>query len=155
LPGGSLGLLHRLADAVHLLAAGWWIGGLLALALSARMLGPRAASVLGRFSRVGYVAVAALVLSGLFKSAILVAPLGRLTTTAYGWTLLLKLAVFAGMGALALSNRFWIAPRLAQGGAPNVWLGRLKTQVLIEFALGVVLLAVVGALGAMAPPISQ
>jgi putative copper resistance protein D len=155
LPGGGLGGLHRLADAVHLIAAGWWIGGLLALALSAQTLGSKATRVLKRFSRLGYVAVAAIVLSGLVKSLILIAPLDRLVTTAYGWTLLIKLAVFAGMGALALCNRVWITPRLAQGDRPTVWLRRLKTQVILEFALGIVLLAVVGALGAMSPPISE
>jgi putative copper resistance protein D len=154
MPGGWIGLLHRLADALHLLAAGWWIGGLAALALTARRLGPEVAPVLGRFSGVGYGAVAALILSGVFKTAVLVQPLSALVTSAYGRVLLVKLALFAGMLLLALSNRLQVTPMLARepGGAA---LGRLQRQAGLEFALGIGVLAAVAALGAMAPPVSQ
>ena len=154
MPGGAPGVLHRLADAVHLIAAGWWIGGLLALVLAVRRLGPEAAKVLHRFSGVGYGAVAAIVFTGLFKSLILVATLNGADSTAYGLTLLLKVILFLGMGALALSNRFWITPGLDRGGDRDLWLKRLQWQVGAEFALGMGVMAVVGALGAMSPPIS-
>jgi putative copper resistance protein D len=155
LPGGVAGVVHQLADAAHLIAAGWWIGGLLALVLVARALGPQAHDVLHRFSGVGYGAVAAIMLTGLFKSAILVATLGGVDSTAYGWTLLLKVALFALMALLALSNNFWITRRLKGGADQPLWLGRLQHSVSLEFALGLGVLAVVGALGAMSPPISN
>ena len=155
MPGGVPGILHQLADAVHLLAAGWWVGGLLALVLTARALGGEAHHVLERFSGVGYGAVAAIVLTGLFKSAILVATLGGVDSTAYGWTLLLKVALVALMGLLALSNNFLITRRLRGGADQALWLGRLQHSVAIEFALGLGVLAVVGALGALSPPISS
>jgi copper resistance protein D len=155
LPGGGAGILHQLADVGHLLAAGWWIGGLLALVLTARALGREAYPVLERFSGVGYGAVAAIVLTGLFKSAILVATLGGVDSTAYGWTLLLKVALVALMGLIALSNNFWITRRLKAGVDQALWLGRLQHSVTLEFALGLGVLAVVGALGALSPPISQ
>lgn len=154
MPGGALGLAHRVADAVHLVAGGWWIGGLLALLLSARSLGEEAAAVLARFSGVGYGAVAAIAATGLFKSVILVAPISAGVATGYGRTLLAKLALFAGMGALAASNRFWITPALARGVDRRLWLRRLRLQVSLELALAIGVLAVVGALGAMQPPIS-
>jgi putative copper resistance protein D len=154
LPGGVPGILHQLADAAHLIAAGWWIGGLLALVLVSRSLGGEAAEVLERFSGVGYGAVAAIVATGLFKSAILVATIGSSVSTTYGWTLLAKVGLFAAMGLLALANHFWITPALKRGGDPAVWLPRLHRQVLAEFALGIAVLAVVGALGAMQPPIA-
>lgn len=155
LPGGTPGLLHQLADAVHLLAAGWWIGGLLALVLTARGLGAQAHAVLERFSGVGYGAVAAIVLTGLFKSAILVATLSGVDSTAYGWTLLLKVALAGLMGLLALSNNFLITRRLKAGTDRALWLGRLQHSVALEFAVGLGVLAVVGALGALSPPISR
>jgi putative copper resistance protein D len=155
LPGGVPGLLHQFADVLHLLAAGWWIGGLLALVLVSRSLGHRATAVLERFSGLGYGAVAAIVGTGLFKSVILVATINSSVSTAYGWTLLVKLALFAAMGLLALSNHFWITPALKRGGEPAVWLPRLHKQVLAEFALGLAVLAVVGVLGALQPPISN
>ena len=110
MPGGVPGIIHRLADAAHLIAAGWWIGGLLALILVAPSLGANAHRVLERFSGVGYGAVAMIVLTGLFKSAVLIVSVNSSVSTAYGWTLLLKLGLFAGMGALALANHFWITP---------------------------------------------
>jgi len=155
LPGGVPGILHQLADAAHLVAAGWWIGGLLALVLTARGLGAGAHDVLHRFSGVGYGAVAAIVLTGLFKSAILVATLGGVDSTTYGWTLLLKVALAALMGLLAVSNNFWIARRLQGGPDQALWLGRLQHSVTLEFALGLAVLAVAGALGALSPPISS
>lgn len=154
LPGGVPGILHQLADVVHLLAAGWWIGGLLALVYVSRALGSEAHQVLERFSNVGYGAVAAIVLTGLFKSAILVATLGSVDSTAYGWTLLAKVALAGVMGLLALSNHFWITPALKRGQDRALWLGRLHKQVLAEFAFGIAVLAVVGALGALQPPVS-
>jgi copper resistance protein D len=150
LPGGWLGWLHGGADALHLLAAGWWIGGLAALAmhdLDARML--------QRFSRVGYAAVAAIVASGLGKSAILLGTLPALWTSDYGRVLLVKLGLFAGMGLLALSNRFQITPALQRGDDAPRWMRRLRRQVAAELALGLGVLAVVGLLGALSPPISQ
>jgi putative copper resistance protein D len=155
LPGGVPGMLHQVADAIHLIAAGWWVGGLLALVLTARRLGPDAAEVLHRFSGVGYGAVAAIVATGLFKSLFLVATLQGADSTAYGLTLLLKVALFALMGLLALSNRFWITPGLRRDGSSALWLKRLQGSVTAEFALGLAVLAVVGALGAMSPPISN
>lgn len=155
LPGGLPGVLHQLADAAHLIAAGWWVGGLLALVLVSRRLGPEAAEVLHRFSGVGYGAVATILATGLFKSAILVASLKGADSTAYGWTLLVKVALFAGMGLLALTNRFWITPGLNRDGSSALWLKRLRGSVTTEFALGMGVMAVVGALGAMAPPISN
>ena len=155
LPGGVPGILHQLADAVHLIAAGWWMGGLLALVLTARALGPEAHDVLHRFSGVGYGAVAAIVLTGLFKSLILVATLGGADSTRYGWTLLLKVALMAVMGLLALSNNVWVTRRLKGGADQTLWLGRLQHSVTLEFLLGLGVLAVVGALGAMSPPISS
>jgi putative copper resistance protein D len=155
LPGGVPGILHQLADAAHLIAAGWWIGGLLALVLAARALGPGAHDVLHRFSGVGYGAVAAIVLTGLFKSAILVSTLQGADSTAYGWTLLFKVALVALMSLLALSNNFWITRRLKGGADQALWLGRLQHSVTLEFLLGLGVLAVVGALGAMSPPISS
>jgi putative copper resistance protein D len=155
LPGGVPGILHQLADAAHLIAAGWWIGGLLALVLTARALGPAAHDVLHRFSGVGYGAVAAIVLTGLFKSAILVSTLQGADSTAYGWTLLFKVVLVALMSLLALSNNFWITRRLKGGADQALWLGRLQHSVTLEFLLGLGVLAVVGALGAMSPPISN
>jgi copper resistance protein D len=154
MPSGWLRALHQAADAGHLLAAGWWTGGLLALALAAKTFGDRAASVLGRFSGVGYAAVAVIVATGVLKSAILLASVPALVSSNYGRVLLIKVGLFACMGVLALSNRLQITPALERGEDSHRWSKRLKGQVTAEFILGLAVLAVVGALGAMQPPIS-
>ena len=156
MPGGGLGLAHQIADAGHLLAAGWWIGGLAALLASSPTLqGAEAAPLLQRFSGIGYWAVAVIIATGLFKSAILIARPAALFGSAYGELLLLKLALVAGMGALALSNRFWITPALVRGADETASLRRLRVQVAVELCLGLMVLGVVGALGSMQPPISS
>jgi putative copper resistance protein D len=157
---GALGWADVFADALHLMAAGAWLGGLLALAL----LIPRltrlerqaaAAGALHQFSGMGYFAVAVLIATGIFKSWLLVGTAHGLVSTPFGQVLMVKLALFAGMGALALSNRFWITPGLKDHPADaGLWLDRLKRQVAIELALGLGVLLAVGFLGALEPPVS-
>ena len=155
MPGGLAGTGHQIVDAAHLLAAGWWVGGLLALALSAGSLGDQVLGVLGRFSKIGYGAVAVLIASGLVKSAILVTPASAIATSAYGWLLLGKIALFGNMSLLALSNRRQLTPEVKAAADPSRWASRLRLRVVIEFGFGLLVLAVVGALGVMQPPISQ
>jgi putative copper resistance protein D len=162
---GALGLAHPFADALHLIAASAWIGGLLALVLvTPRLmrLGRQgaAAGMLHQFSGMGYFAVATLITTGLFKTWLLVGSLHGMIDNRYGWVLDAKLVLFAGMGVLALLNRFWITPNLERGALEqgpldaDVWLVRLMRQAAFELILGLGVLAAVGALGALEPPIS-
>lgn len=155
--------LHVASDAAHLLAAGAWLGGLLPLAYLIR---PRAKSgagtgtideVLLRFSGMGYLAVATLVATGLVNSWFLVGSVSNLLRTIYGQVLLFKLMLFAGMLALAIANRFWLVPRLANNlSVPNFehsWFPhrKLLLHVLAEQVLGLTIIAVVSLLGTMTP----
>jgi putative copper resistance protein D len=158
---GPAGILHIGADALHLLAAGWWIGGLAALLLTVVRSGadqgadePSAAAALSRFSGVGYGAVAILVVSGLIDSWLLVGGLGNWLTTTYGRLLMVKIGLFAAMGALALSNRLRISPALALGSDADLWLARLRRRVLAEQVLGALVVAAVALLGLLEPPVS-
>jgi len=153
IPGGIIGELHQLADAVHLLAAGWWIGGLLAILQAWKR--PELPALLRRFSRIGYVAVALLFGSGVMKTGILVSPISALATSSYGWTLMVKVGLFGAMLLLAASNGFQITPALAAGVDLRSWRKRLAIQVAIEFTLALLVVAVASLLGAMSPPVSQ
>jgi putative copper resistance protein D len=149
LPGGALGQAHRAADAVHLLAAGVWVGALWALGWMARRL-PGAAeteAALRRFSGVGQVAVALLVLTGGVNAYAVLGEPTKLVSTAYGRWLDVKLAAFAGMLALAALNRFVLVPRIARGGG----LARLRRQILGEQLLALVVVAVVAVVGTLDP----
>lgn len=166
---GVEGIIHVLADAAHLLAAGAWLGGLVPLGyillLHGRERGrPEQRSdlneILLRFSGMGYIAVAALIGSGILNGWFLIGNVSGLFATPYGQLLIVKLVLFAGMLALAISNRFWIVPSLtkAQTDASNgstAWTARLHNHVLGEQFLGLTVLLIVSALGTMRPAIGQ
>jgi len=166
---GVAGVIHLTSDAAHLLAAGAWLGGLLPLGYvlllhdrergrSARRSGLN--EILLRFSGMGYVAVATLIGSGLINGWFLIGNFSSLFATPYGQLLIVKLVLFAGMLALAVSNRFWIVSSLTKARAddPNgstAWTARLRNHVLGEQFLGWMVLLIVSVLGTMRPAIGQ
>jgi len=103
-----------------------------------------------------------LILSGLINSWFLIGVANWLDlfTTAYGVALLIKLALFALMLALAAMNRFRWAPRLRheleneQHRSTLGGLRELKTSLSVEIALACLVLLAVGVLGTLPPPIS-
>jgi putative copper resistance protein D len=162
---GAAGLVHLGADIAHLLAAGVWLGALAAFLLmlltpASRETGTDLRTALERFSGVGSGVVAVLLLSGLLNSWFLVGParLGGLFTTDYGRLLLAKLALFATMLGLAALNRFRLTPALARrlqaaGGGGD--LAALRRSLAVETLLGVLVLAAVAVMGALAPLSAQ
>jgi putative copper resistance protein D len=165
---GVAGVIHATSDAAHLLAAGAWLGGLLPLGFILVHYGretdtARATDldvILLRFSGMGYVAVATLVGSGLVNGWFLIGSVSSLFATPYGQLLLVKLVLFAGMLALAVSNRFWIVPSLTKArtddrNASTAWTARLRHHVLGEQFLGLMVLLIVSILGTMRPAIGQ
>ena len=153
----ALGYLHVLADALHLLGAAAWIGGLMALALLLHLLAGDSASarpalqldVVRRFSCLGIVSVATLVLSGIINSWILVGSFRALVSTDYGRLLMLKIGVFLVMVSLAAINRLWLTPRLA--AAEDKSLHALRRNTVAEIVLGLLIFAIVGLLGTLHP----
>jgi putative copper resistance protein D len=167
---GMAGLVHVTSDAAHLLAAGAWLGGLVPLGyilLLHGKAGRRAAHgidlnrVLMRFSGMGYVAVATLIGSGLVNGWFLIGNVAGLFATPYGQLLIVKLVLFAGMLALAVSNRFWVVPSLTKSARTDdsngstAWFARLRNHVLGEQFLGLMVLLIVSILGTMRPAIGQ
>jgi putative copper resistance protein D len=159
---GVEGNLHLAADALHVLAAAAWIGGLVSLVLLLAVISkippmPGAAlaqDVAQRFSTLGMLSVAILVLSGTVNSWILVGSFDGLFADEYGRLLILKLIIFAFMLAFAAVNRFWLTPRLAVSSAntgQSEALRQLTRNSAIEIALGLAIFAVVGLLGTLHP----
>ncbi len=133
---GPARAVHVLSDALHLLGAGAWLGGLVGLLdLTVTSLygknatQDQACEAAFRFSRMGYVAVAVLAGSGLLNSWFLVGSLANLVTTTYGQLLLLKLLLFAAMIVFAGLNRFFIVPSLQRSAAAGTGRGRRRLLV--------------------------
>lgn len=162
---GRAGMVQLVADTVHLLAAGVWVGALAAFAML--LFRPRANHsvdhivlthcALERFSLVGTLAVAALAATGLVNSFMLVgmANLPTLPATLYGQLLIAKLLLFALMLALAGVNRFRLTPALARGDADR-WqeISALRRSLALELGAAIAILALVAWLGTLAPPVS-
>jgi putative copper resistance protein D len=113
-----------------------------------------AQDVARRFSMLGMLGVAVLVLSGIVNAWILVGSFHALLVTEYGKILILKLVIFAFMLAFAAVNRLWLTPRLALPAATmghSDALRQLARNSTIEFALGLAIFAVVGLLGTLHP----
>jgi putative copper resistance protein D len=161
-PGGRLGLLHALADTLHLWAAGIWLGALASLCLmtvAARDESDSHSLLRGllRFSIIGPVVVAVLALTGIANSAMLLgaAPWHALLASSYGQSLLLKLVLFAVMLACAAINRYALTPRLSAPGTDidaSAAIRGLRRVIGLESAVAIALIAVVAWLGALAPP---
>jgi putative copper export protein/mono/diheme cytochrome c family protein len=156
---GPAGVFQVAVDALHLAAAGAWIGGLLpfvlVMACALRMRNEAwnrvAAEVTRRFSAFGIFVVGVLLLTGLSNTWFLVGSLPRLLGTTYGQLLLLKIALVTVMVAIAVINRLVLLPRLRDAVGATGVLSRLWRNGLIEIVLGLVILAVVGTLGTTPP----
>ena len=101
--------------AVHVAAMAVWVGGLVGLltaVLRPQTVPADLAAVLPRFSRLAFVAVVALVLSGIVQAVREVGSPAALTATAYGWLLITKVTlVLVALGAAGVS-RVWVQQRL-------------------------------------------
>jgi len=157
---GTLGYLHLAADALHLIAAAAWIGGLVALLSFLAVAHQNKAKSLAcdavrRFSTLGIASVAILLLSGIINAAILVGSPRGLVATDYGRVLLLKLGLFAVMLAFAGVNRFRLTPRLSSSDSErqSTALRKITRNSAIEIALGLGILILVGLLGTLHPAI--
>ena len=106
---GWLGTFHRAADGLHLIAASAWVGGLLPLALllAATRRGEISLAVARdatlRFSMLGVISVGVLLVTGVMNGWVLVGGMPALVGTDYGRLLLVKVALFLAMVAIAAS----------------------------------------------------
>jgi len=149
----------KINQMLHLAAAGIWLGGLLALGLllhrAMREPGHAhsllARDALRRFSRIGYVVVAIVALTGAIDTIVLVGSMHAFLTTPYGRLLGVKIALFALMVVLALVNRFWLVPRTQLNTTAPPQFRALLRSVFAEQAIGFGILGAVSVLGTWSP----
>jgi putative copper export protein/mono/diheme cytochrome c family protein len=155
---GTAGVVHLVADVAHAIAAGVWVGALVSLTLLLAAAGRAgdapalavARDATRRFSNLGLASVATLLVSGIVNTIFLAGSVPALLGTAYGQLLLLKILLFLAMVAIAAVNRLWLTPQLSATTAA-VAMRRLGRNALVEAALGLVIIAMVGALGSIPP----
>ncbi len=156
--------LHLGADVGHAVAASVWLGALASFVfLLTRRSPPDDPAIhraLAEFSGIGTAAVGLLVVSGLVNTGFLVGPPSPevFGAGAYVSLLVVKLLLFGGMAILAADNRYRHVPvlgaALARNEDPGPAILSLRRSVVLETAMGVVLLAVVAVMGTLPPPAS-
>lgn len=159
---GVEGVVHPAADVLHLIAAAAWVGALVPLALLLRAAEQDAALLAGaqtatlRFSTLGIVSVATILVTGSINTWYLAGSIAALRDTDYGRLLLIKIALFLGMVTVAAVNRQRLTPQLmAPGNAASSQAAtrRLRRNALIEATAGAVIILIVAALGTLPPGI--
>ncbi len=135
---------------LHLLATACWVGGLVALAVMIPVLRkqPDGMGTLARavalFSNYVRVAVAALIVTGVYAAWLHVGSLDALTGTLYGQALLIKIVLIMPLLLIAAVNLIFTQRGLERG--TTIWGGRLRALVGAEIALTCGVLLAVGAL---------
>jgi copper resistance protein D len=152
---GPRGDVHVVSDAVHLLSAGGWLGGLPAFVLvlwtARRRRKPGwhdfTITVTRRFSWIAATSVGVLLATGILNSWHLLDGPRDLWTTDYGRLIGFKIALLAAMVGFATVNKFHLTPRLPARAA----LRNLQRNSLAEIGIGLCVLVLVGYLGRLEP----
>jgi putative copper resistance protein D len=154
-------LLAALVDALHLLAAGVWLGALLPLSVLLRSTStesgadarPYAVLAIRRFSPMALAAMSLIIASGLGNAWYEVGSVPALLGTRYGWLLLAKVALLVPVLCLASLNRRTLLPALSADGATvgRPAMARLGRFMAGEAGLAFLILAVTSALS-LSPP---
>jgi copper resistance protein D len=139
-------------DALHQLAAGTWIGGLLQLILTGVRRDPIAdpAALLRRFSTLAMAAVSVLILAGVGLTMGYVDGLLGLVGTAYGLMVTTKAAILAGL--LVLGGLNFLAVRRLPRDEARAPL-RLRRFVEVELGLGLTVLFAAASLTSLPPAV--
>jgi putative copper resistance protein D len=150
---GALGLLHRLNHALHLLSAGFWVGCLPPLLVTLLLLGRSGLRreiglTLKRFSGVGHIAVALVLLTGVVNTWLILGGPPTDFAAPYQLLLALKIALVLLMISIALLNRYIAVPRLARTrrALPGLVIGTCA-----EMAIGAVVVALVSVFATFDP----
>jgi putative copper resistance protein D len=146
---GPTGQIRVGVMAMHLLAAGLWLGGLPPLARAMRGQDPAVGRLLRRFGVIGLVSVCTILATGLSSGLFMLGMTGGRLGPSYLAVLSAKLALVAVLLALAALNRFRLAPLIARDSDRAV--ATLRRTVLLEQGVGLGVIAAVALLGQLDP----
>ncbi|EJM20267.1 putative copper export protein [Pseudomonas sp. GM18] len=153
---------HFTVDILHLLAAGAWLGALLAFTLMAKINALQTearlrllARAVNRFEAIGAAIVVVITVTGVVNYLFIVGPkLDEVFLSTYGILLFIKVVLFAGMLVLAALNRFHLGPfleRSLRDGQYTVAANALRRSVVVELAAAVLIVGLVAWLGTLSP----
>ena len=159
---GSQRYWHFITDILHLLAAGAWLGALIAFALLARINSLQSEErirllvrAVKRFEWVGAVIVVVITVTGIVNYLFIVGPeLDEVFLSTYGILLFFKVGLFAGMLVLAALNRFQLGPLLERSLRDRqyrVAANALRRSVVVEWVAAVLIVGLVAWLGTLSP----
>ena len=134
--GGSL-------DAIHLITAGFWIGGLAVLVQLHRRGEPNILLALSLFSEWAMIAVLLLVMTGLINGASILLGDAGTPSLVYLTVLGIKLVLVAGMLGLAATNRFRLMPK----NQDRI----IARNAALELGAGIIVVLLAGVLGQLQP----
>lgn len=145
------------ADAAHLAAAATWFAGLVLLPVVLRRRRREddpvgAADLVVRFSWLATLSLAAVTVTGMAMSWVLVRATRALVTTSYGWTLLAKIAIAAAVIATGAYNHRRLVPAMRRH-AEHAW--GLLLRTLRAEAVGLVAVLAVTAVLVQLQPASE
>lgn len=153
----ELTTLAVLADGLHVLGAGGWLGSLLlvvvvgipvALALEPGRRATAVAALINAFSPTALGFAGLVVATGLFSAWLHLGSVSALLESGYGRTLLLKVAVLTVVFGTGAYNWLRVKPSLGTERAAT----HLRRSATIELAVGALVLAVTAVLVATPPP---
>ncbi len=153
----ELSILAVAADALHVLGAGGWLGSLLLVLIAGmpvalrRPEGQRAdavAALINAFSPTALFFAGVVVSTGVIAAWIHLGTIPELWQSAYGRTLLVKVAVLSVVFGTGAYNWLKVRPALGDVAAAH----RLRRSAMLELAIGVVVLAVTAVLVTTPPP---
>jgi len=148
---GSIGTTLIISEAMHLLAAGAWLGGLLPLFITIGTLPHNAAATACRnFTPVGLSAVLVLIGTAVVQVTEFMGGLPGLFGTGYGQTALVKLGLFILLLGLAALNRLALTDRLA-GTTTDVAVRHMRVSIATETVLGALVVITAAILASQTP----
>lgn len=149
--------ISLIGDALHLCAAGVWIGGLVPLVICLTRASVSSAIakivplVVGRFSTLSLCCVSVLIASGICNSWFLVGSIHALFTTLYGWLLIFKVGLFGILIGFGARNQLAIKATPSTAQTRSSFAQQLRRNVISEICLGAAVVVIVACLGLTAP----
>ena len=131
-------LLHALSDVVHMGSTSMWIGSVIGLAVVARTDRQQLSAVAQRTAKALMGTVAAVVLSGVVMTFIIIDDLSSLTDSTWGRILIVKVVTVLIAGLIGAVHHWSVVPRLASRDVQTTF----QRSVTIELGVLIAVIAV-------------